>query len=81
MSLEKYFAGWRKALSEKKELLDGEGFRALAAVEWKKLLNAVVAASELMDNMDFLAELNGILSLIRREKLEDQLALDIRQYL
>ncbi len=76
MSLEKYFAGWRKALSEKKELLDGEGFRALAAVEWKKLLNAVVAASELMDNMDFLAELNGILSLIRREKLEDQLALD-----
>ena len=76
MSLAAYFSEWRKALLAKRELLTEDGFRALASAEWKKLLNAVVAASELMDNMEFLAELNGILSLIRREKLEDQLALD-----
>jgi len=76
MSLKTYFESWRRGLSASRELLNEEGFRARAAGEWKRLLNAVVAASELMENVNFLTELNGILSVIRKERLEETLALD-----
>ena len=76
MSLKKYFSEWREELEKRRPELTEEGFRALAAGEWASLLEAVVSASEWMDNAQFLKELNGILTTIRREKLETALCLD-----
>ena len=76
MTLKQYFADWRAALEKKRGELTAEGFAACAAGEWSSFLNGAVSASELMDNEQFLSELNGILTVIRKEKLETALALD-----
>ncbi len=76
MTLKKYFADWRAALESKRKELTDEGFAACAAGEWSSFLNGAVSASELMDNEQFLTELNGILTMIRKDKLETALALD-----
>lgn len=76
MSLRQYFAHWRTALETRRSLLTEEAFTVFAAGEWPVLLNHVVAASELMENVDFLEDLTDILAVIRREKLDSALALN-----
>ena len=73
MSLKQRFAEWRGFMETRKAQLTDEGFRAFAQDEWPKLVDSIVAASDLMDTLKFLSELNGILAQIRREKLETSL--------
>ncbi len=76
MSIRDYFADWRSALDLRRSILSEEGVRTLATAEWPRLLGNIVAASELMEHQPFIIELSGILNQIRKEKLEDELALD-----
>ena len=75
MSIRQYFADWRAAMEHKKSALTDEGFRALAAAEWPNLLGVMITASDRMDNLRFLTEFSGIISQIRREKLESTLSM------
>lgn len=76
MSLKQYFAHWRSELETRRSMLTEEAFAVFAADEWPKMLNNMVAASELMENVAFLDDLSDILSTIRRDKLDHALALD-----
>lgn len=73
MSLKQRFADWRSFMENRKSQLTDEGFRAFAQDEWPKLVDSIVAASDLMETLKFLSELNGILTQIRRDKLETSL--------
>lgn len=75
MSIKQYFADWRAAMETRKADLTDEAFRALASAQWPALITAVIAASDLMENGQFLSELNSVISQIRREKLETSLAM------
>lgn len=73
ISLRQRFADWRGMMETRKSQLTEEGFRAFAQDEWPRLVDSIVAASDRMDMLKFLSELNGILTQIRREKLETSL--------
>jgi len=75
MSVKQYFADWRAAMEERRASLTEEAFRALASAQWPALITAVIAASDLMENGQFLSELNSVISQIRREKLETSLSM------
>jgi len=75
MSLAEYFSQWRTAMDAARAELTGEAFRSFAAAQWPDLLGLIITASDRMDNIRFLSELNSIFSLIRREKLEIPLAM------
>lgn len=74
-SLKQYFARWRAAMEDIRSGLTEEGFRAYAAVQWPNLLGLIITASDQMNNAQFLSDLNGIISVIRREKLESTLSM------
>ena len=75
MSIKQYFADWRAAMEEKRAGLTDEAFRTLASGQWPSMITAVIAASDLMENHKFLAELNSVISQIRREKLDAALSM------
>ena len=75
MSIRQYFADWRAEMEKRREGLTEEAFRALAAGQWPVMIAAVIAASDLMENHEFLAELNSVISQIRREKLDASLSM------
>ena len=76
MSLSQYFEHWRSELESRRAMLTDEAFRTFAAREWPKMLSNMVSASELMDNPDFLEQMTGILTVIRREKPDNPLSPD-----
>lgn len=75
MSIRQYFADWRAAMEAKKSEFTEEAFRPFASEQWPALITAIIAASDLMDNSKFIAELNSIISQIRRDKLETVLSM------
>ena len=75
MSIRQYFADWRAEMEKRRDGLTEEAFRAVAAGQWPSMITAVIAASDLMENHKFLAELNSVISQIRREKLDASLSM------